>query len=400
VQVGEKELAQIERAKRRDGLLRSLKNFVEGIFHVLTFPLAWLFALLFVRRGRRAESPQERIIVIQRILRLGDTIVSLPTLSQLRRLFPHATIDVLADRRASPILDNHPHIDRVILCDKEGGLRAYLGALRTLRGNRYTQAYVLVTDALSILLALLSGAPIRVGYNCNNRGLSLSRPLPPPPTINRPLYAYPRGESGPPIVNLWLALVGAAPDSWPYPRLRLSPQGLSQARALVAEIEPPRVLLHPGSANESYLWSLARWRELAGRLLSAGFRVMVGGSEEERALAEALCADIGDGIYNLAGKADVAGYLALVSLADVLISVDTFAGHIASSLGVPLVVLFGPGDESIWKPVGPGKIAVVAGESPCRGCKRPNCFQQRHYCMEAIKVDKVWGAFMKVFSNG
>jgi len=403
-----KESEKVNRAKRRDARLRAIKGFAEKLIHFFLFPLVQLYAFFFIPGVSSSDINPKRILVVERILRLGDTIVSLPALQALRKKYPQAVIDVLADTSAVPLLRDNPNIDRLIPYNKLGGWRAFLKAVSVLRENRYTHSYVLVTDIASILLPLLAHIPRRIGYNCNNRGVYLHRAITPPPTVNRPVYAYPSGASGPPIIQLWLKLVDLTNNVLEPPQISVTETELARVNQLISKVKRPRILLHPGSANPSYLWVTERWVELSGKLLINGYNVLIGGSEAERALGEEISADFAQGVYSLAGKLSVSEYLALVSLADAVISVDTFAGHSASALGRPLVVLFGPGDEGIWKPagiwkpmsirkpVGRGKIAVVAGDCPCRGCKRPRCFQGKHYCMEAITVDDVWRAFREV----
>jgi len=68
-------------------------------------------------------------------------------------------------------------------------------------------------------------------------------------------------------------------------------------------------------------------------------------------------------------------------------------------MGTPVVGLYGPGDGAMWRPLGvPGR--VVAGESPCRGCKAARCFQDRHYCMEAIAPAAVAAAALDLLAGG
>jgi lipopolysaccharide heptosyltransferase II len=389
------ELAKVNSAKRWDARRRNIKSFLEKLIHFCLYPLVQIYAFFFIPEPSSPEAP-ERILVVERILRLGDTIVSLPALQTLRRKYPRATIHLLADASAIPLLQDNPNIDRLIPYDRKQGWRAFIKTASELRNSHYTHSYVLVTDVLSLLLPLLANIPWRTGYNCNNRGIYLSRPVHSPPTINRPVYAYPPGASGPPIIQLWAKLVDCTNEGLELPRIVIGRKALASVGELVSKIKRPWVLLHPGSANPSYLWLGERWRELCRRLIADGYRVVIGGSALEKALGREISGSSAPGVYDLTGRLSTPEYLALISLADAVISVDTFAGHSASALGRPLVVLFGPGDEGIWKPAGRGRIAIVAGDSPCRGCKRPECFQAKHYCMETITVDDVWRAFCEV----
>ena len=68
---------------------------------------------------------------------LGDVLMSLPFLSALRRRYPEAQISVLVRPRTAAILQHHPGVDKLLMCEEEGrhrgmGLFNLAGDLRTL----------------------------------------------------------------------------------------------------------------------------------------------------------------------------------------------------------------------------------------------------------------------------
>jgi len=101
-----------------------------------------------------------------------------------------------------------------------------------------------------------------------------------------------------------------------------------------------------------------------------------------------------------AGGMNLPRFAALLRKSQILVSVDTSAGHIADAVGATAVVLFGPGDERIWRPYGKRHRVVSAVETVCRGCKKAECVQEKHYCMDAIGIDDVKGAVKSILSEG
>jgi ADP-heptose:LPS heptosyltransferase len=55
--------------------------------------------------------------------------------------------------------------------------------------------------------------------------------------------------------------------------------------------------------------------------------------------------------------------MALASIADACISVDTGPAHIAAALGCPLVVLFGQTDARQFRPLGVSEVRVIANKN-------------------------------------
>ena len=128
---------------------------------------------------------EERILVV-RTRFVGDTVLAIPFLRNLRRAFPAAIVDVLVEPASGGVLADCPYKDELItwsrpprrlrmLPESVTNLVAYAGWLRS-RG--YTRAYVLKRALSSTLLVRLAGIPHSVGFAGQGGGLLLSRSVP------------------------------------------------------------------------------------------------------------------------------------------------------------------------------------------------------------------------------
>lgn len=126
-------------------------------------------------------------------------------------------------------------------------------------------------------------------------------------------------------------------------------------------IEPPRrplpafvrgaTVIHPGAASPARRWPAERWAEVARAERAAGRAVVVTGGAREVALAQAVAARAGLGDEAvLAGRTDVVDLAALVAQAGRVACGDTGVAHLATALGTPSVVLFGPTSPAQWGP--------------------------------------------------
>jgi ADP-heptose:LPS heptosyltransferase len=122
------------------------------------------------------------------------------------------------------------------------------------------------------------------------------------------------------------------------------PSGQSPSAAVGATV------IHPGAAAASRRWPSDRYASVAAHAARHG-PVVITGSRDERPLAEAVASAAGlgaDGV--LAGTTDVMGLAAVVARARRVVCGDTGVGHLATALGTPSVVLFGPTSPSEWGP--------------------------------------------------
>lgn len=114
---------------------------------------------------------------------------------------------------------------------------------------------------------------------------------------------------------------------------------------------PGATLIHPGAASGSRRWPAERFAAVARAEHAAGRTVLVTGGPDEVALARhvALLAELPDGAVR-AGTTDLTGLAALVGAAGRVVCGDTGVAHLATALGTPSVLLFGPTPPDAWGP--------------------------------------------------
>jgi ADP-heptose:LPS heptosyltransferase len=110
-------------------------------------------------------------------------------------------------------------------------------------------------------------------------------------------------------------------------------------------------VLHPGASSRSRQWPPGRWAAVARALALAGQQVILTGGASERGLAAGIAREAGLGSDAvLAGRTTLLQLAALVSAATLVVCGDTGVAHLATALGTPSVVLFGPTSPARWGP--------------------------------------------------
>lgn len=132
---------------------------------------------------------------------------------------------------------------------------------------------------------------------------------------------------------------------------------------------PPGVggatVIHPGAASGARRWPPERWAAVARHETGQGRTVVVTGSAGERTLALEVAEMAGlPASAVLAGRTDVLGLASVIAAAGLVVCGDTGVAHVATALGTPSVVLFGPVRPSQWGPPPdrPRHVALWAGQ--------------------------------------
>jgi lipopolysaccharide heptosyltransferase II len=299
---------------------------------------------------------------------LGDAVMALPAIADVRRALPSSTIDVFARPSIAPLFGLVPGVDTVV-------------AGRLTRERKYAAALLLTNSFQTALAARRAGIPERWGYRADWRSALLTRAvLPPPDTVHQAAsYQYLTRALGFPSGPLEPTLV---PDdaSRRLGRELLSSCGWDGASPLVA--------LAPGAAyGGAKRWPESSFGELASSLSRDGVRAVIIGSAAD-AVQETTFHGLNP--INLVGRTDLRTLAGVLLECRALVSNDSGAMHFASALGVGVAAMFGPTDERVTRPIArDGKRAtVLTHDIWCRPCLLREC-PLTHGCMRGIGTETV-----------
>ena len=342
-----------------------------------------LVAPLVLRlRRRRTPGPPGRILLL-RLERIGDLIMTVGAIREVRLACPDAQIDLVVGSWNHPLATLIDEVDQVETLDPawlargaEGaGSRDLLGAARHWRARRYDVAINFEADIRSNLLAAASAAPIVAGFASAGGGALLDVALTPGEhehtaarTIRlvRSLFARSptRDEAG-------------APAN-PSHRLRLRERSVFPA-ALAGTIPSSTrggpawtIGVHAGAGRQVKQWPPDRFASTVNVLAeNHTIRVVLTGEGADRELADRIKERFQPGIpvVDLVGQQDLLELASVLEHVDVLISCDTGPMHLASALGTPVVGVFGPSDPSRYAPLG-DLTRIVRVDLPCSPCNR------------------------------
>jgi heptosyltransferase-2 len=322
---------------------------------------------------------------------IGDAVMSLPTLANLRRGLPKARIDLLVPHGVAPLFDDHPHLDRVISRDERQPWRTRLTQVTALRSGEYQMVLLLPNSFRAALDAWFLRSPIRLGYATDGRRWLLT-------------HAVPAAKGPPPHqIDAYLQLVAAMqlPIVERIPTLAPTPRAEIQAEHLWAMHGWGRtdqvIGICPGAAfGPAKRWWPELFAALADRLLASGrWRVVFFGSAAEVPLVDLIRDRMRGQAVSLVGQDTVGSFVALAARCAVVIANDSGAMHIANAVGTRVVALFGPTDPRRTSPR-TSPATVLHHELACSPCFRTTCPYTDHPCMRFIEVDEVYRAVLDI----
>lgn len=350
-------------------------------------------------RRRHKPSAPERILLL-RLERIGDLLMALPAIADVRALAPGATIDLVVGSwnrnlaGAIAFVTSVKTLDAGWLAREGGGLGvpALLRAARQWRRERYDLAINFEPDVRSNLLLAAAGTPWSAGYSSGGGGplldVALEYDVRAHTTDNaRRLVASVFGQTAPPYTGKILAV---------------PPGAHAVAAEHLAGARGPLVGVHVSGGRAIKQWDPERFGEVARRLVAtAGATIVLTGAPADRILVDQVAAALPAGRFiDVAGDLDLLSVAAILERLDLLLTGDTGPMHLAAAVGTPVLAVFGPSDPARYAPRGAGDriIRVDLPCSPCNRIRRPpaRCVGHTPDCLALVSAEAVFTAAMSI----
>lgn len=349
-------------------------------------------------------SPTAERIAIIRLGAVGDVVRTLPAVSAVRAGYPDARLSWIVEPGSAALLRAQPWVDEVRVFPRPELVahlrkRAFGAAWALLRGfatELRAQRFDLVIDFHSILksglIALASGAPVRVGY------------APPYAREASWLLANERARIVPERCSRFVrnaALVEyLALDPKPDPApLRVPEETRAKMRARLAGERA--VVLHPGTSDGTRhkRWSPEAYVKVATALAErpgASVIVSAGPARDDHRLADAIVAGSGGAARHAPGTGSLLELAALFAESRLYVGSDTGPMHVASLVGTPVVQILGPTDPVENQPFAATPSRTVRVPVACSPCRR-GCAAAA--CMAVVPPDRVVAAARELLAQ-
>ncbi len=324
---------------------------------------------------------------------IGDAVMTIPAMRELRRVFPEAHIALHTRSWAEGIFRDADFIDEIIAFDKDSGLEGIVGEARRIGQRRFDLGIVFPNSYRAAALAKIGGIKRRFGYAKEGRRFLLTDP------VRIPEWKNSRHE-----VFYYLNLIAEAERRMlgtntvegrePDISLNISDERRNDARIILenagCDMGKPLIGFGPGSTNSmAKRWPAENFASLADMLTkNQAANIVLMGSSSEKDVTENVSRIAETPVFDLAGATTLADAAAILAETDLFISNDMGLAHLAAAAGTPVYVLFGPTNPVTTRPFAPN-ATVIREPVECSPCMLREC-PIDHRCMTRMTPERVF----------
>ena len=344
-------------------------------------------------------------ILVNALVNLGDVVLTTGAIALLRKAYPEAQITILVKPVVRQAVENNPVIDGVIVFQykaKDNSLYKMLDMVKEIKKRNFDLSISFDRKLRPAIICWLAGIPVRVGPNkvFDDKPSRVTWLYTDVIQIRHDLNATLQAETYQTIVREFTGLS----DHMNPVFARITDSADKRAEELLShlsETEKHIALCVKGT------FALKTWPKeyfvevvdaLAKRYNAAFFIV---GAPNDREYADEVIAAMKQPVLNFCGKTSLVDLAAIISKADLLITVDTGATHIAATTGVPMVTMYGCTSPNRWHPVNKNARVITSRETCCPcNCRPQECpsYPQPN-CLWRITPEMVLAECDKLLAN-
>lgn len=331
-------------------------------------------------------------ILVVRYRFIGDMILTIPFLRNLRYAYPDAQIDMLVAPNSGEVIENCPYVNNFIYFDTnrkhkyeqgKGKRKTFWHYVKELKKEQYDKAYVLKRSFSSAALCYLAGIKERIGYDTEGRGFLLTKKV---------KYNNEKHESlcfldvlkaeGNKIQNTHL-------ENW------INKENTNKILSLFdkhnLKIDTKKAVVNITATNEGKVWDKAKFIEVIEYLSNEkNVQVIFIGAPSDKETYDNIqySKELKIKPINLCGEVNIKDSLALLKEVDFIIGNDSGNLHMAASVGTPVIGIYGPMPFEKWKALGNGNI-LIKSDLPCMPCGLRKPCPNNKACLNNIGVETV-----------
>lgn len=349
---------------------------------------------------RRIENPEKILVVL--FQGLGDVVLAIPALRQIRARFPDAYLCVAGRSGLLDILSHEEFIDELMPIHlsanggRMSGMRTLWNAARRIRRKKY--------DVLINLTSLL-GPATYVKCRVFNAACRPRRVVAGNFSDCQCLFPYGervRFRHAIHEVDMKFRLMHGfvTKPSEAVPKLAIAPDGQAAIRLREFKRHDTLIGICAGGAKQTHRWPVHRFSECMKQLQKQPrVRYVLLGDKGDLEIARTLRSDIDGAILDLTGEVETQELPAVIKHLDVLLTNDTGLMHIAAAVDTPLVAIFGAGTPVRFAPVAGVTQSTLFYRRPvCGPCLQSACSHRS--CTSWVRTDDVVEAVLRLAKAG
>ncbi len=306
---------------------------------------------------------------------LGDAVMSSLAVRAIKQGRPDARVTVLTRDKLADFWRSVPEVDDVIGVPEDAGVLKIAWRIR----HRFEAAVLFPNSTRSALEVWLAGINRRIGYVGQKREWMLNQVIREPRKDIRPRHHAARylriaEKMGAPAIPLSFPTAPA-----PAGPIRIG---------ICAGAEY-------GGAKQWMPHRFHRMMEQVSKEIDCTWVVV--GVHRDAPVADNLLSGFEGKVENLVGRTSLGRLIEELRAMRTLVTNDTGTMHLAASLGVPVVAIFGSTEPRLTRPLGPDHV-VVRHQVECSPCFQREC-PLDFRCMDAVTSEEVAAAVLDLVAR-
>ena len=315
---------------------------------------------------------------------IGDLVMATPILADIKRYYPNSKLTAMCQSPLGDLLQSDPNVDEIFSYSRVNkALRRVQqrDVINKIRAGNYDLGVVLPNSFSSAWWFFQGKVQTTLGFKGNLRSPFLTH-----------ARDFPESRKKEHLVETYKKLLAplGIPVSSTMTKLYVDDEQIHQMKEKLktygVDFSKPIIGINPGAAyGSAKCWPEERFREIAKRL-SKEHSVIFFGTDQMSEMIGRIVADLPRDVIDLSGRTTLREMSATLKLLDGFLTNDSGPMHMADSLLVPTVALFGSTDPVV---TGPYRHGVVINKNvDCAPCFKRVC-PIDFRCMKSIEVDEV-----------
>lgn len=319
---------------------------------------------------------QYKNILVNALVNLGDVVLTTSAIALLKKAYPQAKITMLVKPVVREAVENNPLIDEVMVFQykaKDNSFGKMMAMVKEIKDRRFDLSISFDRKLRPALLCWLAGIPTRVGPDkvFDDKTSRVTWLYTHVMHIAHDLDATLQAETYQTIVRGFTGLKDHAKPVF----ARITDAAEKKAEELLSRLPQAekRIALCVKGTFELKTWPKEYFVEVVedlGKRYEAAFFIV--GAPNDREYADEVIAAMQQPVLNFCGETSLVDLAAVIRKADLLITVDTGATHIAATTGVKMVTMYGCTSPDRWHPINNNARVLTSRENCCPCTVRAN----------------------------
>lgn len=336
----------------------------------------------------RIDPENIKKILLIRLRRIGDVIMTTPAVSVLKKNFPETALSYVIEKPYADLITGNPLITETFILPAHARIKDFFSVVKKIRKKKFDAVIDFHGGPRSSLMTLLSGADIKIGYKIKYRHFIYHIKLPRGPQTG-PIHSV---ENHVNLVKTLGIKSGAIPPLYIPSSIEKENQKIKHIMSRHNLSDSKFISMHIGAGNRFRSWDIKNYIKLCDLFTQkSGVKVVLIGALEDKKSADAIIKKTKSPPLSSVGDLGLREVRDIISHSSLFVGPDSGPMHIAASTGTPIVALFGP---TLPANFGPWRAEhkIIQKDLDCRPCRQRQCVHEDFRCLQGITPEEVYEA--------